>query len=569
MQNLCQLVLGFVGGLGLFLYGMLSVSEALRKVAGDRLKRVLGLLTRTPLIGVLVGTAVTVMVQSSSVTTVMVVGFVNAGLLALRQAIGAVMGANIGTTSTAWLVAAALKFSIVEYLALAALGVGFAMMVLPKSRGRKGWGQVLLSFGLIIMGLKTMKEPFAFLKQSETVAALFGRFASSPLLGVAVGAIFTMLLQSSSATISIMQGLAITGVIPPQATLGLLLGDNIGTTVTANIASVGATVNAKRAARAHFLFNALGVAYMVPLLYVGLDSPAGSLYHRAVLGILSVLHIEPSVENVPFYIAAAHTGFNLFNTLVFLVLLPLLERAATWMAPGCAEIDETKPRYLEEHLLATPAVALEQALREVVRMGQIAKEALTCGVDALLAPTPPDPEAFARKEEAVDSLQSQITEYLVALSQGNLSPEESEKLPVLIHTVNDLERVGDHGENLLELGLRLREQRLPLTEEARAELSGMWSVVSAMFDEVLRALGGEDGALARRALKREETLNRMMVELRCNHIDRLGEGKCHVLSGVIFLDAVANLEKVGDHLTNIAEAVDSGMSWRVYRAGGE
>ena len=565
MQNLVQLVFGFVGGLGLFLYGMLSISEALRKVAGERLKKILGLLTRTPVIGVAVGTVVTVMVQSSSVTTVMLVGFVNAGLLSLRQAIGAVMGANIGTTSTAWLVAAALKFSVVENLALASLGVGFAMMFIPRNRGRKAWGHVLLSFGLIILGIKTMSEPAGFLKQSEAVAGVFARFAASPVLGVLVGTLFTMVLQSSSATISIMQGLAITGLIPPQATLGILLGDNIGTTITANIAAVGAGVNAKRTARAHFLFNALGVAYMLPLLYVGLGSPEGSLYHRAVSHILSFMHVGPAVDNVPFYIAAAHSGFNIFNTVVFLGLLRVLERGAVLMVPGTQELTEAEPHYLEERLLETPALALAQAVREVSRMGKIAREALSCGMEGLLSEGGPDAEAFARKEEVVDSLQSQITQYLVELSQHNLSEDESERLPVLIHMVNDLERVSDHGENLVELGERLHGQRLPLTDDAMAELSGMWDAVRSMFDEVLEALDGADGGLARRALKREDALNRMTLELRGNHIARLCEGKCNVLSGVIFLDAVANLEKVGDHLTNVAEAIEAGMTWHAYR----
>ena len=309
-----ELIFGLIGGLGLFLFGMKTLSEGLKKVASDRLRNILQFFTRTPLISVLVGTAITALIQSSSGTTVMVVGFVNAGLLTLRQAIGVVMGANIGTTFTAWLVSIAV-FKI-TVLALPAIGIGFALNILGWSRKSRHWGQFLLGFGLLFLGLSIMKETFSPIKGSPAVKDFFVNFSRYPILGVLAGTVVTMLLQSSSATIALVQVLAFEGVISFDATIPLILGDNIGTTITAQIASIGTGVASRQTARAHAIFNVIGVLYMLPLVYLG-------YYAKAIEAIIPG---RMTLNNIMVYIAVAHSTFNIFNTIIFLPLTGILEK---------------------------------------------------------------------------------------------------------------------------------------------------------------------------------------------------------------------------------------------------
>lgn len=266
--------------------------------------------------------------------------------------------------------------------------------------------------------------------------------------------------------------------------------------------------------------------------------------------------------NIMFHIAVAHSIFNIFNAIiVFLPLISWLERISIKMVPGKPEVAEATPQYLERHLLDTPMVALEQATREIIRMGRIAQQAMNDAMDGFFADDPKALSRVAPREEAVDNLQKEITRYLVELSQKNLSMEESEKLPVLLHTVNDIERIGDHSENLVELGTRKIEQKLPFTPQAITEIRKMYEEANNMLNETIEALENNDLALAKRALKREETLNQLHIELRQNHVQRLNDGTCQLLPGLVFLDYVANLEKVGDHLTNIAQAIMGGLRW--------
>lgn len=542
-----ELLFGLVGGLGLFLFGMKLMSEGLRKVAGERLRHILQLLTRTPLTGVLLGAGVTALVQSSSATTVMVVGIVNAGLMTLKQAISVVMGANIGTTVTAWWVAGFLSAFKISHYALPAIGLGFALNVLGKTRKAKFGGQVLLGLGMLLLGLSIMKEPFSSLKGSEGVKAFLESFSRDPLLGVVAGALITVVLQSSSATIAIVQVMILNGLLSFEAAVPLILGDNIGTTITAQLASIGTNISARRTAMSHTLFNVIGVAYLLPLVWVG-------WYARAIRFIIPV-------ENPLFLIAGAHTAFNVFNTLIFLPLTGLLEKISIKLVPGKPGVVEVTPRYLEKHLLDTPPLALDQAKKEMIRMTELAREAINDAMKGFLNNDLKSLNRVAPKEEAIDNLQSEITQYLVELSQRNLSPEESQELPVLLHSVNDIERVGDHAENLMELAQRKIEEKLPFSERALAELKAMFTETDNMIGEVIESFQRGDSHLAKRALKREDRLNQLQIELRHNHIQRLNEGSCKVLSGIVFLDFVNNLEKIGDHLTNIAQAVMGSLRW--------
>jgi phosphate:Na+ symporter len=547
-----ELIFGLVGGLGFFFLGMQIMSEGLKKLAGDRLKAILHMATKISIIGVLVGAGVTCLIQSSSATTVMVVGFVNAGLLVLKQAISVIMGANIGTTFTAWLVSSMSVFKVTNY-ALPAIGIGFLLMKFGKTRNIRFSGQVLMGFGLLFVGLSFMKDAFGPLKKSQHIKDMFVMFSDNPLLGVLVGIVFTILLQSSSATIAIVQVLAFSGVISFPAAIPIILGDNIGTTITAQLAALGTNLTARRAAMSHTLFNVIGVAYMLFFVYTG----------WFVRAINFVIPGEITTKNVMFYIAISHSAFNIVNTLVFLPFIGLLERASIWLVPRKKGAVEMGAQYLEKNLLNTPPIAMEQARKETVRMLGLASKSVSSAVKSFLENDISAIKPVPNLEQAVDNLQSEITQYLVELSQKDLSEQESEGLPVLMHSVNDIERIGDHSENVVELAERKIEKKLPFSDEAIRGINLMWNELNSMMIETERALKNDDAEAARKILKREENINWLQKSLKKEHVDRLNKGICNIRSTTVFLDFVDNLEKIGDHLTNIAQAIIGEMRWKV------
>ncbi len=540
-----EIVFGIVGGLGLFLFGMRLLSEGFQKLAGAKLRQILKFLTNKTIVGVCTGAVVTGIIQSSSATTVMAVGFVNAGLLALKQAIGVIIGANIGTTITAQIIA----FKIDQY-ALPAIGLGFALFVLAKRKAWKFWGQVLLGFGLLFLGLLIMKQVLGPLKENPLTSQALINFSANPLLGVVAGAILTAIIQSSSATTGLVMAMAFNGLLTFPVSVSLILGANIGTTITAQLASIGTNLTARRTAWAHTLFNVLGVGYILVFVYNGWFAKF-------------IVFITPGDvnANIMRHIANAHLVFNLLNTIVFLPFIGVLERVCLWIVPGQVEELPAEPKFLERHLLDTPPLALDQAAKELVRMAGIAQDAISCAMQGFFGRNERLLGEVARREEAVDNLQKEITQYLVQVSQRNLTPEESEKLPALLHSVNDIERIGDHAENLQELAERALEEKLPFTKNALEELQMVYNEVNSMLEEVKSALQNDSHEYAQKALVREQTLNRLQMELRQNHIQRLNEGTCFILSGIIFLDFINNLEKIGDHLTNVAQAVMGSFQW--------
>ena len=408
-----------------------------------------------------------------------------------------------------------------------------------------------LGLGLLLYGLHIMKTGFDPLRDSQATRDLFAGFAHNPLLGILVGTIVTMVLQSSSATIAIIQVLAASNVIGLEAAIPLVLGDNIGTTITAQIASIGTNTNARRAARAHMLFNILGVLWVLPFVYTG-------LYEQVVDWIVPG---ESTVATVA-HIAASHTLFNVVNTVVFMPMIGLLERAARAIVPQAKGEDDGEPRYLEPHLLDTPGAAMDGARREIVRMLTIARQAVTEAVAAVVAADRKPLREVARKEETVDRFQRKITEYLVEISRRNLEPEDAQAFPVLVHTVNDIERVSDHAENIAELAERSIEQKLVFTSLAHSELDEMWRDLDAMMADTLEGLSTGDTLVAKRALKHEERLNYLQTVYRQKHAQRLTDGTCRVDAGLVFLELVANFEKIGDHLTNINQAILGSFQWR-------
>ncbi len=553
-----DMIFGTVGGLGLFLFGMGLMSDGLKKVAGQRLKNILESMTRRPMVAFLVGAGVTALVQSSSATTVMIIGFVNAALLTLKQAICVIIGTNVGTTATAWMVSisgiGALK--ITSY-ALPAIGVGFAMQTLGKTRGIKSLGQILLGFGILFVGIGFMKDGFEPLEKSQRTKDLFTALGNRPLLAILAGMLVTTLIQSSSAAVAIVQLLAMNGAFGDdwQGVLNIsipfVLGSNIGTTITAQLAALQANRNAKRAACAHTIFNLAGSVVAYPFVKVGLFG--------VLVSFVSPWRLGPGT--IAANIAIAHTVFNVANSVIFLPLAGLLEKVAIKLVPTKATDLAAEPVVLEQHLLDTPVLALKQAEREIIRMAGTAKQGLEAAVDGIVHDDRRKLELTRQIEDMLDRFQYAITSYLSTLSRRQLSDEVSIELPVLLHAVNDLERVGDHAVNIVEITERKLAQRLSFSDSALSEIGRLRSEAEQMFDRVISALERSDVSEAQAALVHENNLNRMQMDFRRSHVQRMTDGICVPEAGLIFIDLVDNVEKIGDHLTNIAQAVIGGLQW--------
>ena len=551
-----HMIFGTVGGLGLFLFGMGLMSDGLKKVAGQKLKGLLESLTKHRVIAVIVGALTTCLIQSSSATTVMTVGFVNAGLLTLKQALSVVLGANVGTTITAGLVSVLAVFKITNY-ALPVVGIGFLISVLGKTQKTRSIGQVMIGFGILFLGIHFMKEAFDPLRDNQGVQETLIWLGRNPLLAVLAGTVITMLLQSSSASIAMIQMLAFQGAFGAdwplvlQVAIPYILGDNIGTTITAQLAALRSSRNAKRTAMGHTIFNVIGVIYMLPLVWVGWFSHTVEWLTPGQLGQNTIM------SNIFF----AHFLFNTFNTIVFLPLIQGLAVLVVKILPVTEVELAQKPVILEKHLLNTPVIALEQAKREIIRMSKTAKKAVMRSITGIISNNRKELGSVRDIEDFIDILQLEITSYLSALSRRNLSDEVSIELPVLLHTVNDLERIGDHAVNIVEIGERKIGQKLAFSDSALKEANELKQEIEQMCDDIITALKDNDKEGAKSALVHENNLNRMQIEFRRSHVERMSGGICSPQAGLIFIDLVDNIEKIGDHLTNIAQAIIGGLQW--------
>jgi phosphate:Na+ symporter len=532
-----EIIFGVVGGLGLFIFGIWEMSEGLHKASGERMRRILHNLTGSPFKGVLVGAGITSIIQSSSATTVMVVGFVNAGLLTLVQALGIIFGANIGTTITAQLIA----FKLTDY-ALPIIGLGMLVMLTAKKKIYKYIGEFLLGFGILFLGLNILTNVVKPLGQYPWFSNLFITFSKNPFLGVLAGAVVTGILQSSSVTTGMVLGLAMANVLDLKAAIPLILGCNIGTCVTALIASIGTGVSATRAAVAHIMFNIIGVFIFLPFL-----------------GLFQNLVSHTSGE-LTRQIANAHTLFNTINTIIFLPFTWLYASFLTKIVKGKEE-EETEylPKYLERHLLNTPSIAIEAAIKETIRTLGLTQKMVSIAMNSFLSNDSKPLEKIARSEEAVDSLREAITNYLVELMQRELSREDSKKIPSLIHAINDVERIGDHAENLRDLAEQKIDDKILFSDTATEELKKMYLDINSMISCSVNALKLNNIDEAKVVLEQECQINNLRDRLKDNHVRRLEQGQCKVLSGVVFLDMISNLEKIGDHLNNVAQAVIEGL----------
>ncbi|MFH1717786.1 MAG: Na/Pi cotransporter family protein [Planctomycetota bacterium] len=551
-----DMIFGTLGGLGLFLFGMGLMSDGLKKVAGQKLKDLLESLTKHRVVAVIVGMLTTALIQSSSATTVMTVGFVNAGLLTLKQALAVVLGANVGTTITAGLVSVLAVFKITNY-ALPVVGIGFLMTVLGKKQKTRSIGQVLIGFGILFLGIHFMKEAFAPLKDHEGVRDALIWLGGNPILAVLAGTAITMLLQSSSASIAMIQMLAFQGVfgtdwhLALQVAIPYILGDNIGTTITAQIAALRTSRNARRTAMGHTIFNVIGVMYILPLVWLGWFATA----------VEWIAPGDVTQHTIMAHIFFAHFMFNTFNVIVFLPLIDGLAAIVLKILPVTEAELAQKPMALEKHLLDTPVIALEQTKREIVRMAQTAKQALMMAITGIIDDDRKGLGAVREIEDFIDMQQLEITSYLTALSRRTLSDEVSTELPVLLHSVNDLERIGDHAVNIVEIGERKMDQKLFWSDSALSEAQMLRKEIETMFDYIISALENNDTEPAKWALANENSLNTMQIEFRRSHVDRMTEGICTPQAGLIFIDLVDNIEKSGDHLTNIAQAIIGGLQW--------
>ena len=545
-----------IGGLGLFLFGMMLMSEGLKKTAGSKLKKILESVTSTPLKACLVGAGVTAIIQASGATTVMAIGLVNAGMLTLRQAIGVIIGTNVGTTVTAWVVSIAGALDITLY-SLPAVGVGFLLQIGGRTRKMKGIGEVMLGFGILFLGIGFMKDAFAPLQESPRVHELFTALGHKPLLAILIGIVATILLQSSSAFIGIVQLLAMQGAFGTNwetalnVSIPFILGSNIGTTITAQIAAAQANRNSKRAAWAHTMFNVIGSVIAYPFASLG--------WFRAFVQIVSPWELGPAT--IASEIAIAHSMFNIANSGIFLLLIGLLEKIVVLLVPRKSSEIAMTPVVLEKHLLNTPEIAMDQTKREIVRMAKTAQKAFRQSIEGIMENDRKKLESVKEIEDFIDTLQYEITSYLSVLSGHAMADGISVKLPVMLHAVNDLERIGDHAVNIVEIAGRKVEQKLTFSDSALAEAEQLRKEVNQMFDRVIAALEHDEIDSAKSALTNEANLNRMQIEFRRSHVVRMSTGDCSAETGLIFIDLVDNVEKIGDHLTNIAQAAIGGLQW--------
>ncbi|KXH87432.1 Na/Pi cotransporter family protein [Sporosarcina sp. HYO08] len=535
--NWQEMLFQFLGGLGIFLFSIKYMGDGLQKAAGDRLRAILDRFTTNPFMGVLVGIIVTVLIQSSSGTTVITVGLVSAGFMTLRQAIGVIMGANIGTTVTAFIIG----LDVGAY-ALPIMAIGAFLIFFIKKSAIKNLGEVIFGFGGLFLGLELMSGGMKPLRELDVFTELTISMSDNPILGVIVGTVFTLIVQSSSATVGILQGLYAENLVDIHAALPILFGDNIGTTITAVLASIGASVAAKRAAATHVLFNVVGSAIFLLLL---------APFSAYVIWIADILALESKMQ-----IAFAHGTFNVANTIIQFPLIGIWAMLVTKLIPGEDVTIEYKPKHLDRHFIdQSPAVALGQAKAEIVRMGEFSVQGLSESYEYVKNGNKKHAEMAYQIEDAINNLDRKITDYLVELSAVGISPQESARHSMLVDAVRDIERIGDHFENIIELTDYRETNRVKLTPDALNDLSEMFTLTIETVNKAVEALNTNDLKLARSVAEQEVLIDRMERKFRKNHILRLNEGSCSAQGGMVFVDIVSNLERIGDHAVNIAEAI--------------
>lgn len=541
-------VLSLIGGLCLFLFGMQIMGNGLEKRAGSKLSTIIGKLTSNRIAGFLTGLCVTAVIQSSSATTVMVVGFVNSGVMSLKQAINVIMGANVGTTVTAWILSLAgiegSNFFVsmlkpTNFTPILAL-IGIVLYMFMKSDKKKDIGMILLGFATLMFGMDTMSASVAGLKNVPEFTSLMTKF-SNPILGVLAGAILTAIIQSSSASVGILQALSSTGTVSIGATIPIIFGQNIGTCITALLSSVGTTKNAKRTSFVHLSFNVIGCVFWLVIF---------TIVKAAVPAIASFVDSNMASE---VSIAVIHSLFNIACTLCLLPAAGLLEKLAIKLVPDSKETEELTA--IDERLLATPAFAIDRCRTLTREMADCAVEALISSLDSLKSYTPEAAEAIRDAEGKTDHYEDILGSFLVKLSAQELSKADSTETSKMLHMIGDFERISDHAVNIIESAEEMREKGFTFTEQAQKEIEIMVEAVRDIVERAYRAYVDGDSSLALRVEPLEQVIDNLKKQIRAHHILRLQAGDCSIEVGFVLSDLLTNLERVSDHCSNIAGCI--------------
>ena len=538
-------VLTLLGGLSLFLFGMNLMGASLEKRAGSSLKILLGKLTSRKILGFLTGMGVTAVIQSSSATTVMVVGFVNSGLLTLRQAISVIMGANVGTTVTAWILSLTgldgdnffvMLLKPTSFTPILAL-IGVVLTMMAKSDKKKDVGMILLGFAVLMFGMDTMSGAVAGLEEAPEFRNILLMF-SNPVLGVLAGAGLTAIIQSSSASVGILQALSATGQVTYGAAIPIIMGQNIGTCVTAMISSVGANKNAKRAAVVHLLFNIVGTAVWLAVFY-------------GINAVVQFSFVSHSIDQLG--IAVVHTAFNILCTALLFPFSGLLEKMACRLVPDTKAPE--KIQILDERFLATPSVAIDRCQEVAETMARISMDALKTSCQLIEHYDPKSAQAVRETEQEADQYEDMLGTYLVKLGRADLNAADSRETAKLLHIIGDFERISDHAVNLVESAEEIRNKGLSFSVHAKQELAVLTAAVGEVMDLALDAFLQNNPALAAKVEPLEQVVDTLKEQLRNRHILRLQKGECTIELGFVWSDLLTSLERVADHCSNIAGCV--------------
>ena len=541
-----NIIIPFAGGLGMFIYGMQIMAQGLENAAGNRMKSLLEILTKNKLLGVFLGAAITAVIQSSSATTVMVVGFVNAGLMNLAQAMGVIMGANIGTTVTGWLVSSVewAEFLSPSKMAPVAVIAGVVVMLTGKRRSAKDISSIIIGFGLLFIGITTMSDAVEPLREYDGFVNMFVVLGQSPVLGILAGAVVTAIIQSSSASVGILQSLAAAGLVPFSAAIYIIMGQNIGTCVTAVLSSLGAKKNAKTAALMHLLFNIIGTVLFsaVAIIYFELLNPQA--------GVGSITQTQ---------ISMVHTVFNVGTTVLLFPASGLIIKLAKKIGNVKEDEQDRAKVLLDERVLETPGIALQSTLNEAIRMGELVMETMETARDVLFAKEQDAIDKIREDESAVDKLCAGITEYAVKLSTMRISEKEHETVARLLQILSDIERVSDYCENISEYAETMMEKKVSFSDIARSHMEEIMSETIDSYRYAMEAFRENSRENALKVIEKETKIDELEIRLRTKHIARLADNQCNTEAGIVFLDALVGLERISDHARNIAEEVLKGL----------
>lgn len=553
MNEKLQIIFGLLGGLAVFIYGMNMMSECLQKAAGEKMKSILALLTKNPVLGVIAGALTTAVLQSSSATTVMAIGFVSAGLMTLPQAISIIFGANIGTTMTAQIIA----FKISNYIYII-IFIGFLISFIAKSEKAKSIGQTIFAFGLLFLGIETMGDVMKPLASSPVFTNLIGKVAHIPVLGVFVGTLMTLVVQSSSATIAVLQNFAsqpgpdgVTSILGLAGAIPILLGDNIGTTITALLASIGQTKDAKRTAVAHCIFNISGC-----LLFIWFVKPFAAL-------IQYISPKGPEIQVISRQIANAHTIFNITMTLIWVCLINFMVKIVMTLIPDgkAVDMDPAKPVFLDDKIISQPAAALQLVAKEILRMSEMVKVAVGETITIVKTEEISRLEDLEEKGQQIKTLTESITEYLAALfSAGTMTEQQASQTASLMYVLSDVERMGTLSVEVARCVREKAENKYKYTPEAMDELQKSLRTLAKMFEDSIKALQGDESVQIEKLIKRKDKIMDLDLKMRKAHVQRVNKGKCKADLTAPFTNILHLIDRMGNSCVNLADVATNEIS---------